>query len=195
MILGYLIFGHLLADFIFQPNSLVIWKHKSKTGIFVHVLIHFFVSIIILLPFLINGYFWLIYVSAGLAFTHFWIDRVKINYDLKHDKKVIPFIIDQLLHLLTILLAYFFIQNISLELPETKFYAIYSDIRIIIFLSFIVFVSTVIEVYHYQKQREKDSQAKLKINSSQIFIRILVFSIVYLFFMLLSFYARGGVPL
>lgn len=192
MILGYLIFGHLLADFIFQPNSLVIWKHKSKTGIFVHVLIHFFVNIIVLLPFLINGYFWLIYVSAGLAFTHFWIDRVKINYDLKHDKKVIPFIIDQLLHLLTILVAYFFIQNIPLKLPEAKFYTIYSDIRIIIFLSFIVFVSTVIEVYHYQREREKNSQAKLEINSHKILIRILVFSLVYIFFMLLSFYARGG---
>lgn len=191
MILGYLIFGHLLADFIFQPNSLVIWKHKSKTGIFVHVLIHFFVNIIVLLPFLINGHLWLIYVSAGLAFAHFWIDLVKINYDLKHDKRVIPFIIDQLLHLLTILVAYFFIQNIPLKLPEAKFYAIYSDIRIIIFLSFIVFISQVIEVYHYQKQREKDSQAKLKINSHRILVRILVFSLLYIFFMLLSFYARG----
>lgn len=192
MILGYLIFGHLLADFVLQPSRLVIWKHESRLGVFVHVLIYFLINMLILLPFLLNGNLWLVYIAFGLAFTHFWIDQAKINYDLKHDKKVLPFIIDQLLHLLSILVAYFFIQNIPLNLPLTKFYTIYSDIRIVIFLSFIVFVSVVVEVYYYQQQREKNVNAKLKINHNRLLTRVIVFSLIYIFFMLLSFYARGA---
>ncbi len=111
MILSYFILAHLLGDFVFQPTRLVLWKIKSNKGVFVHAFIHFVINLLILMPIIINGYFWLIYIIFGISFLHFWIDKEKINYDLKHDKKVRPFIIDQLLHLLTILLAYFFINR------------------------------------------------------------------------------------
>ncbi|MBI5754436.1 DUF3307 domain-containing protein, partial [Candidatus Peregrinibacteria bacterium] len=110
MILGYLIFAHLLGDFIFQPNRLVLWKIKSKCGILTHVIVHFILNLLILSPFIWNGHYWVIAAAFLICFAHFWIDEIKISYDLKHDKKVIPFLIDQLMHLLTILLVYFFIQ-------------------------------------------------------------------------------------
>lgn len=191
MILGYLMFAHLLGDFIFQPTSLVQWKMKSKNGVFVHVLIHFAISALIIMPFIINGYFWLLGIIAFISFTHFWIDQAKINYNIKHDQKVKPFIIDQLLHLVTLLVIYFFIANIPLQLPTTYFYQLYSDAYIIIFLSLIVFVSTVIEIYHFQKQREKNARAQLKMNSSRVLTRITVFTVLYIVFVLIGFYARG----
>lgn len=192
MLLGYLILGHLLGDFIFQPNKLVLWKMRSKIGTLAHTAIHFILNLLILLPFIINGYIWLIGVAFGLSFMHFWIDQVKINYDLKHDKKVLPFLIDQLLHLLAILVIYFFIQNITLALPTDDFYAIYTDIRLIIFISFIILSTTVVEIYLLQKKREKNNNAVLKMNPKGILKRILVVAMIYALFMILSFYARGN---
>lgn len=192
MILGYFILAHLLGDFVFQPGSLVLWKGRSKKGVFIHSLIHFGINLLILLPFLTNGYLWLILAAAIISFVHFWLDLAKINYNLTHDQKVWPFVVDQLLHLLTILLVYFFISEIPLTLPENTFYLVYSDIRIIIFLSFIILVSSVIEIFRYEKQREKNKNAKLKINTKKMQTRIIVLTLIYALFMLLSFYARGN---
>src|SRR3989338_5398495 len=143
MILSYFILAHLLGDFVFQPGSLVLWKGRSKKGVFVHTLIHFGINILVLLPFLINGYLWLIPAAAIISFIHFWLDQAKINYNLTHDQKVLPFVVDQLLHLLTIMIVYFFLAEITVTLPQTTFYLVYTDIRIIIFLSFLILVSSV----------------------------------------------------
>jgi len=190
MILAYLILAHLLGDFIFQPESLVKYKMRTYKGILIHVFIHFIVNILVLLPFLLNGYFWLIYVIIWICFAHYWIDYLKINYDLHHDKKVQPFIVDQLLHLLTLLLSYFFVGNTQLFLQVTNwFYNFYTNIYIILFFSFLVFVTTVIEIYNFQKNREHNSKAKYKIRSQDITNRIIVFTLVYLFFTFLSYYS------
>lgn len=191
MILSYFILAHLLGDFIFQPTRLVLWKIKSNKGVFVHALIHFFTNLLILFPIIINGYFWLVYIVFGISFLHFWIDKEKINYDLKHDKRVKPFIIDQLLHLLTILLAYFFISNIKFILPDTTFYQIYSDIKIISFISFLVFFTAVIEIFSLQRQREKNIHAHLKIRTEKVLLRVIVFTSIYALLMFLAFYASG----
>ena len=189
MIFSYFLLAHLLADFVFQPAKLVQWKMKSMLGTLVHVLIHFVVSAIILLPFILNGYHWLLLIIAGITTVHFIIDQAKINYDLKHDQKVKPFIIDQLLHLLTILIAFEFIRDKEFILPNTNsFYEFYANTDIITFLSFIVVVSTVVEVFNFQKKREKNDNAKLKINSDQVLGRIIVFTVIYAFSMILSFY-------
>jgi len=191
MILGYLILAHLLADFVFQPTRLVLWKMKSKYGVLVHVLVHFTINLLVLSPFIINGYYWPILAAFVICFAHFWIDQAKISYDLKHDKKVMAFLMDQLMHLLTIMLVYFFVQNLTLNLPIKGFYAIYSDIRIVIFFSFLILCSSVVEIYHFQKIREKKRDATLKFHPRNIFLRILVFTLVYVLFMALSYYARA----
>jgi hypothetical protein len=189
MLLGYLIFAHLLGDFVFQPEKLVQLKMKSVKGVFIHVFIHFVIGMVILAPFILNGYEWLVPVILGICFFHFWIDQAKINYDLKHDKKVRPFVIDQLLHLLTLLLAYFFTSDIELVLPEGSFYEIYTNINVIIVFSFVIFLSAAVETYRYQILREKNAKAKFNPNPKKILRRISVFSIIYALFMLLALYA------
>ena len=179
----------MLGDFVFQPESLVRLKMKSMKGVFIHVLIHFALGIIVLLPFIMHGYLWLIAVIFGISFCHFWIDQAKISYNLKHDKKTKAFVIDQLLHLLTLLLAYFFVGNISLNLPETFGLKIYTNISVLIFLSFLIFLSNVVEIYRLQEVREKNADAKFKPNTENIAKRIGVFAVLYVFFMAMAFYA------
>lgn len=152
MILGYLLLSHLLADFVLQPKKLVLWKIKSKLGTLVHAVIHFVVLTLAFLPIIIvNGYYWILAVLFGLALAHFVIDEAKIHYSLKHTRKIKPFIADQLLHVLTLLLAYFLISKESIYLPQSTFYAFYTDIHIIILLCLLVFFGTVIDIYRQQK--------------------------------------------
>jgi len=191
MILSYLLLAHLLGDFVLQPAGLVQWKMKSKMGIFIHVLIHFIVTNLILIPFIINGYEWLILLVFAVSFTHFWIDEAKINYDLKHDIKVKPFLIDQLLHLLTILVAYFFISDVMWSLPNTYFYQVYTNINIVNFASLLVFITSAVDVYIFQKQREKTKKAKLKHPINSLLSRIITFSFLYTLLMVLSYYASN----
>lgn len=191
MILGYLILSHLLADFIFQPTKLVLWKIKSKYGVFVHVLVHFVVNLLVLSPFIVNGYYWPIGAAFVVCFAHFWIDQAKISYDLRHDKKVLAFLIDQLMHLLVMMLVYFFVQHLTLSLPTGNFYSIYSDIRVIIFFSFLILCSSAVEIYHFQKIRERKHDATLKLHPRNIALRIFVFAITYVLFMVLSYFARN----
>ncbi|MBT4917492.1 DUF3307 domain-containing protein [Candidatus Peregrinibacteria bacterium] len=193
MILSYLILAHLLGDFVLQPSSLVQWKMKSMKGNFVHVLIHFIVSNLILMPFILNGYEWLVLVILCISFAHFWIDEAKINYDLKHDIKVKPFLIDQMLHLLTILVAYFFINETAWTLPNTSFYQLYTNANIINFASLLVFITSAVDVYLFQKQREKTKKAKLKLKHpiNSLLNRIITFSFLYALLMVLSYYASN----
>lgn len=192
MLLGYLILAHLLGDFVFQPNKLVSWKIKSKWGILVHVLVHFVLNLIILAPFLVNGYYWLILVAFLLCFAHFWIDHIKISYDLKHDKKVAPFLLDQLMHLVAILSAFYLTRNINLTLPDAQFYEIYGNIHLMILVNFLILSSAVIEIYRFQTEREKKEKAILKIHTSEMLIRIFAILLIFAVLMVLSFYARGN---
>jgi hypothetical protein len=123
---------------------------------------------------------------VSLSILHFIIDEFKINYDLKTDNKVRPFIIDQILHLTAIFIAYFLVKDILITLPSGTFYDYYQDIKIILFVSLMVFFGVVIEVYRYQKIREIDKSAKLKLKPSKVLDRILVFTISYFLLLLLG---------
>ena len=153
MILFYLILSHLLSDFILQPTSLVVWKIKSKIGTFAHTLIHTVIGLIILSPFLINGYFQLIYVVLGINVMHFWIDEAKINYALKHDNKVKPFIIDQLLHLIIIVIAFLFVRNVSFDLAKTPFYQIYTNPKIVVLTLFLVITVIAMGILRFYRKK------------------------------------------
>jgi hypothetical protein len=190
MPLGYLILAHLLGDFILQPSKLVKWKMSSRYGVIFHVAIHFILILLVFSPYLIDGQIWPVFTAFGLSFFHFLIDQSKINYDLKHDQKVKPFLLDQIFHFLTILIAYFLLKDFVQALPAGDFNEIYSQVRISIFLSFTVLVSIVVEVFAYQYQREKNGKAKLKINTDQMLTRVLVLTSVYILFMVLSYLLR-----
>ncbi|MFH1533956.1 MAG: DUF3307 domain-containing protein [Nitrospirota bacterium] len=151
MILSCLIIAHLIGDFLLQPRKLVDWKIVSKWGTFAHVFIHAVVGFAILFPFLINGYYQLIYIILGVNFMHYWIDEAKINYALTHDNKVKPFIIDQLLHFIVLAIAYLTILNIEFTLPDTRFYEIYTAPKTITLMLVVVLFATVLNTMRFRK--------------------------------------------
>ena len=104
MILIPLILAHLLGDFLLQPNSWVADKERKKTGsvyLYLHVIIHF----ILALTFLWDLNLW--WIAATVAVTHFLIDAVKLHFQTFKTKRG-WFFIDQLLHILVIVLLSLF---------------------------------------------------------------------------------------
>ena len=190
MILSYLLLAHLLGDFVLQPSKLVVWKRESKVGTLVHASIHFLLSLLLLSPFIVQGYYELIIVAFVVSFLHFWIDEAKIGYDLKHDKKVAPFLLDQLLHILVILSTFLVLRDLSYDLPQGGFYQAYQDMHILTFFASLIMVSRVFDIYYFQKYREKNNKANLKINTNKMLSRIIILCFIYSIFMLISFYAR-----
>jgi Protein of unknown function (DUF3307) len=151
MILSYLILAHLISDFLLQPKNLVDWKIKSKWGTLVHVLIHAVIGFAVLFPFIINGYTQLIYLILGVNFMHFWIDEAKINYALTHDGKAKPFIIDQLLHFIVLVIAYLVVINTEFVLPSTQFNDLYVAPKTITIALVVVLLATVLNIMRFRK--------------------------------------------
>ncbi|MEZ4869097.1 MAG: DUF3307 domain-containing protein [Caldilineaceae bacterium] len=93
-----LLLGHLLADFPLQTNGLAKLKKKSLGGVFLHVLIYMTITALLLrAPFT----YWPLIV--GLGAVHFTIDTLKMYCNLKNE--VLCFVIDQILHFITVALA------------------------------------------------------------------------------------------
>lgn len=188
MVFAHLILAHLLGDFILQPSKLVHWKMRSDQGIFVHVLIHFTLGILILSPLIYQGYTDLVYIVGGICALHFLIDQSKINYDLKHDEKVAPFLLDQLLHFIAIGAGFFIVRQTEFILPDGLFYQIYANISVINFISILVLIGAALEVYRFQLRREKNKNARMHFDMKRALIRILAFTLIYLALIVLSFY-------
>lgn len=180
MIFGYLIFAHLLGDFFFQPISLVHWKKKSFKGGFVHLIIHFIVTLVVLLPIILNGGYWLIWVIFLMAFTHYFIDQNKINTQKEGNKRVKSFIIDQISHVLVIFAIFLLVKDFHYTLPKGNFYAFYQDPRLIIYFILIILVTSFWEILKFQFQKEKNIKAGLVLNIQHMTNRIIALSLAYI---------------
>lgn len=105
-ILTRLLFAHILADFFFQTDSLCKGKHKGSKNrgmnLFIHSVIHATTA------YLLVGQWanWLI--PTIILITHFVIDWMKTS---QKDESVRTFIIDQLSHLIVIVLLWNFMTE------------------------------------------------------------------------------------
>lgn len=172
MILGYLVLAHLLGDFVFQPSKLVTWKISSKWGILVHCAVHLVLLSLVVSPYLLLGNLYFLTAILFVTACHFFIDHAKISYDLRHDNKVGPFLIDQLLHFIAIALAASFLEKSG---PAQ----VYGDPRLIIFLCLVIVIGPVVEVFRYQKMRSRNAKAKFQPSIRHTLIRLTIFTLLY----------------
>ncbi|MEZ4676203.1 MAG: DUF3307 domain-containing protein [Caldilineaceae bacterium] len=97
-LLTTLLLAHLFADFPLQTNKLARWKKTSIHGVLIHVVIYMAITALLLQQPL---RFWPLIL--GLGAVHFAIDALKKVCPLKNE--VHGFLLDQLMHILTVLLA------------------------------------------------------------------------------------------
>jgi len=94
-----LLCAHLLGDYYLQTKTLANKKEEKYSGILEHSLIYAVVFMGVLL--IIETPWWLLAIAAG---SHWVIDSVKWLLRKKSIQKPTLFIVDQILHLLTLLL-------------------------------------------------------------------------------------------
>jgi hypothetical protein len=91
-----LFLAHIIGDFLLQPKRWVIQKEAKKVAsgfLYLHILIHFLVTILLLW----NVHYW--EVALIIALSHYLIDLLKIYSTPLFKNKSIPFFIDQFLHI------------------------------------------------------------------------------------------------
>lgn len=185
----YLILAHLVGDFILQSSKLVAWKNKSMLGLSVHILIHLAANFILLSPLIFSGETWLFYPIIAICFIHFWIDQTKITYDsdTSHkNRKSRAFVLDQVLHAIVISITLLFIRNVEIIVPNTLLWRLYSRPDLIIFFISLIFVTSVLDIYYYEKRIEQTKKAKLTLYSPKTLNRAAIVCAIYALYLIVN---------
>ena len=134
IVLVKLILMHLAGDFILQPKSWV--EEKEKQGakslkLYLHGLIH-------------GALVWLVLwdlrhwaVALSITIVHVGIDMVKLFFQKKNNKTV-WFLMDQLLHVLSIVVLWYLFFN-----PDISFGALAENLQFWIYVTAILFLTVV----------------------------------------------------
>ena len=94
-----LFLAHLIADFVLQPKKWVLHKEANKVAskyLYFHVLIHFTITMLLLW----DLSYWKI--ALVILVSHYLIDLLKLYVNTLFKNKSIPFLIDQVLHVLVL---------------------------------------------------------------------------------------------
>ncbi len=132
MLFTQLFLGHLIGDFLLQPLKWVIHKEANKISskyLYFHTLIHF--GLMMLLTWDVT--FWKF--ALIIAISHYLIDLGKLYVNPLFKNKAIPFLIDQVLHIMVLYLCAYYgnLSEYTLTLIERIDWQL---ITAIIFLSF-----------------------------------------------------------
>ncbi|MBA4337038.1 hypothetical protein C0416_04695 [bacterium] len=175
----YLIIAHLLADFILQSNRLVAWKMKKFRGVVVHVCIFAAVSLVTLFPYIANWQTWA--VIGAISIFHLVVDQAKINIALRKDAYVAPFVADQALHFLSLLLGGYYLNTLDFNLPNDFFFGyIYGNPCVVGIILALIFLGYVVDVLFFQHNRSR----KMNISKVASFVGIYIFYVAAALLML-----------
>jgi len=100
-----LLLAHLIGDFVLQPTRWLIHKeaNKIRSGyLYAHITLH--IALILIL--LWDLQYWKIAVVIGVS--HYLIDLAKLYTNSLFRNKFVPFLVDQLLHLVVLYLCAFY---------------------------------------------------------------------------------------
>lgn len=180
--------AHLIGDFPLQTNKIYSLKTKSNIGIFYHVIMVFLASILCLLPVMNLNMF--LYITA-MCLIHFLIDHTKLTYNKKMNKQfiVVGFILDQLLHILTIVPISLFEKEFNsfyYFLPDFL-RVIYSDNTNFYLISGVILSTFFTEILIYNLKISLKEKSSLILHSSSIktnmkFIRNTLYMLIVLYF-------------
>lgn len=107
-----LILAHLFADFPLQSNTLARLKKYHLIGVLIHVSIYTAVTALLLERRL---QYWPLIV--GLGIVHFLIDAAKMRFR-RDDDGTVTFLVDQLLHLTSMVVAAYLAQRYWTPAPQ-----------------------------------------------------------------------------
>lgn len=170
-----LLLAHLLGDFLLQPTTWVLDKENKKQKsiyLYVHTLIHGIVAWI-LVGEISFGWFALL-----LALLHGCIDFLKLRFQKKETKRI-WFVVDQILHLITIILIASLYQNMLFDstLFNNQFWIVLTGI---LFLSTptSIIIQNIISIWTPENKNKKDDSLQNAGNYIGILERLFVFCFI-----------------
>jgi len=191
----YLFLAHFLADFIFQPMSLVNWKYRSLKGLFIHVIIHWLCYFLILL--LILTPLAAVITASFIGLTHLFIDQTKIIQENKNLKHYDAFWIDQVAHWLLILAAILLLSRTAilaapfLVIPHFNIFPqLFYNPTLLFYLILVIFVTKTLEISRFQKLRDSSKKAKLKFDNKRIVKNLFYLTLLFLVILTLFSFVR-----
>jgi len=170
-----LLLAHLLGDFLLQPTSWVLdkenKKHKSKY-LYVHTLLHG------ILAWLIVGEIAFGWFALALAVSHGLIDFLKLEFQKKKTKRN-WFVIDQMLHLITIVLIASLYDNLIVDftLFNNRFWILITGILFLTKPTSII-IKNIISIWTPESKNKNDDSLENAGNYIGIFERLFIFCFI-----------------
>ena len=143
--------AHFLGDFVFQNKKMVLNKNKPLYFV-AHILIH----TLLLCMFLFNDNMW--YAIIFVVFFHALFDWMK----LKLSKKIKPpvlFIVDQVLHIITIVVAFLWFSTLTItfDFLNNKFFWLFLIALVLVTQVTAVFIRIILSPYQDHKKVNENS--------------------------------------
>ena len=170
-----LLLAHLLGDFLWQPTAWVLdkesKKHRSKY-LYIHTLLHGILAWLLVCE-LAFGWF-----ALALALSHGGIDYLKLQFQKKKTKRN-WFVIDQILHLVTILIVVSLYQNLTIDFSvfNNSFWMVITGILFLTKPSSII-IKNMISIWTPESKTKDDDSLENAGNYIGIFERLFIFCFI-----------------
>ena len=170
-----LLLAHLLGDFLLQPTSWVLDKENKKYRskyLYIHTLLHG------ILAWIFVGEISFGWFAAALALTHGFIDYLKLQFQKKKTKRN-WFVIDQMLHLITIVLIAGLYKNLSVDFSifNNQFWILITGILLLTIPTSII-IKNIISVWTPESKNKNDDSLENAGNYIGIFERLFIFCFI-----------------
>lgn len=171
-----LILAHFLGDFLLQPTSWVKEKETKKVAspkLYLHILIHGALVLVILW----NWSYWLL--AAIIVLLHGAIDLLKLYFQ-KKENKTAWFLIDQALHLVSLLILWYFWFQPAIPFTEILNQSalwIYAAALVLLTIVSGIVIKVLLEKWTEKLEKEEDDS----LNSAGKYIGILERLFVFTF--------------
>ena len=175
IIIVKLLLAHLLGDFLLQPTSWVLdkesKKYKSKY-LYIHTLLHG------ILAWIFVGEIAFGWFALALAIAHGFIDFLKLQFQ-KNKTKRNWFVIDQILHLITILIIASLYKNLTVDFTvfKNQFWILITGILFLTKPTSII-IKNIISIWTPESKNKKDDSLENAGNYIGIFERLFVFCFI-----------------
>ena len=171
-----LLLAHLLGDFIWQPNSWVAHKENKKHKsiyLYLHILLHGILTGILV------GEVRFIPYAALIAVIHGIIDVIKLHFQKQKTKRT-WFIVDQIAHLLVLILVVLLYQNEAINFLwfDNQLWVLLTGF-LLLTKPTSIFIKTVISIWHPESQNSNQDNSLSKAgNYIGILERLFVFCFI-----------------
>ena len=175
IIIVKLLLAHLLGDFLLQPSSWVLDKESKKLKskyLYIHTLLHG------ILAWLIVGEIAFGWFALTLALSHGFIDFLKLQFQKKKTKRN-WFVIDQMLHSITILLIASLYKKVTVDFTvfDNQFWILITGILFLTKPTSII-IKNIISIWTPESKNKNDDSLENAGNYIGIFERLFVFCFI-----------------